>query len=151
MSETYYDPSGTVRSKWVGREVEGRLKGLLTLFVLSVKDIAYDVGSLKFPHVYLCPTVAQNDPPIEIEHLVADLVKTGVIVTVAVRPKDADKLTPYVRVNAHIMLDIEAHGITWLKPTDTVKIEIAHYATYSSSVEQMIQSRPEDYANDRDM
>jgi hypothetical protein len=148
MSNDYYDPSGTVRSCWVGREVEGRLKGLLTLFVLSVKDLATATSVNSYPHVYLCPTSAQNDEAIEIERAVASLVDAKVAVTVAVKPKDAHKLTPYVRVNAHIMVDIDAHGLTWLKPTDTLKVEVAPYTTYACSVEQTVESKPEDYAND---
>lgn len=141
---TYKDPSESSRKSWSGKEVEGRLKGLSTRFITKLSGVEVPEEN----HVYLCPTIAQNEHPAAIEEFVYRLCKQGKVVTVAIKPQHTAKLTPVVRMQAHIMIDIDAHGLEWLKPTDTIKIEIAPYTTLATSREQMTSSTLKDYNTD---
>lgn len=147
--DTYTDPSSNVRKCWTGIEVEGRLKGIRTLFITKLEENSIAVLVLiSEPHIFLCPTVVQNQCPVLVEKFVSAAYDKGKIVTVAVKPADGNKLRPIVKVLAHIMVDINLHGFEWLKSTDTVKLELAPYTTLSCAVEQTSKSTPESYATD---
>lgn len=142
--DRYKDFSERSRTHWRGVEVEGRLAGLKSLFLTSLSPFP----AIDAPHVFLCPTVVQNEEPQAVEAAVVQMLAEGRMVTVAVKPEHCHKLTPWVRVKAHIMVDISLHGFSWLKPTDTVKVELAPYTTLSSAVNQMVATSPEDYSSD---
>lgn len=145
-ADRYADPSEGVRTHWTGDEVEGRLKGVPTLFLSKLCVPALDVVH---PHVFLCPTIIQDCDPVEVEKYAVSLLSKSIQVTLAVKPKDLPRVTPYLRVSAHIMVDIDLHGATWLKPTDSVKVETDFYTTLTATVGDMIPTTPKDYANDK--
>lgn len=144
--DTYTDPSSNVRKCWTGIEVEGRLRGVATLFANTLSALPAP-SSIVEPHVFLCPDIAQGESN-ALDEWVKALVDRGKVVTIAARPADLNKIPPYSRVRAHIMVDIDLHGASWLKPTDTIKVETDFYTTHSVAVRDTIHTKPEDYAND---
>lgn len=143
LAETYVDATELLRSRWYGSEVEGRFTGLPTLFLTQLEDRLPDR-----PHVFLCPTVIQRASAAEVEQYLAMVKREGRVATLAVRPTDLSRLTPAMILLAHIMVDIPLPDGLTLKPTDTIKIELAPYTTKSVTLGQMQATFPCDYAND---
>ena len=157
-SDNGEDPSACVRRVWSGVEVEGRYKGLKTLFFSGEllegrrapanRRLLESLGVENFAHLFLCPDVITSTHKDLIASFVGICRSMDKPVTVAVYPRDFDKLHPFVKNHAHIMLDIHAHEAQGLKPSDTIKVETAPYTTLSTTVEQMVATRPEHYDRD---
>lgn len=143
---SYSDPSKAERSTWSGYEIEASpMKGEKLLFVND-----FDQLPLEFDEsgIYFCPDVIQNDAE-RLNTEVPILLSKGKKITIAARPKDVDRLSPYAHVHCHIMLDIGLHGLK-LKPTDTIKVETDFYTTHSAMVKDMVSTKPENYAHDEE-
>ena len=141
------DSSGyfqTFADSWTGVEVEGRLKGLPTLFLrkLGAPD------PLRLPHVFLLPELIADTDQIEVAEFVVAASAAGVAVTVAVFPADYCALLPVVLTKAHIMLDIRLPEGIRLKPTDSVKVQWAPFDVAVATVETMHHATPVEYARD---
>lgn len=129
---------------WRGKEVEGRLKGLPTLFINDITELK---GELKEPHIYLCRRAVgqliKSDNPLKILNLCKNA-----IITLEVSFEQLELLPAMLRIHCHILLAIEEPLFNLLKPDDEVKFIVGDYHLYSTTKEQMVETKPEDYKND---
>lgn len=147
-----------LREEWFGYEKEGRLKGVKTFFIGTACSLKHysdwqkkysKESTLTWHHVFVCPPAITSFVINELEWFCSYQQQKGGLITVAVYPEDLKLLPPSVFINAHVMVDIKLEGACMLKETDTIKIEVAPYTTFSTSLEQTVKTTPADYTNDR--
>ncbi len=146
-----------LREEWIGYEKEGRLKGVKTFFIGTDRSLKHYADwqkkyqketTLTWHHVFVCPPAVQENVIASLEWFCSYQQQNGGLITVAVYPEDLKLLPPSVFINAHVMVDIKLEGAGMLKPSDTIKVEVAPYTTFSTSLEQTVKTTPEDYTHD---
>jgi len=137
---------------WVGYEVEGRLKGLKTLF------IACSIEEEFFGHHDNIEAICIRR---QIHHLYFNAGKTafneyrhiefflncGYIITIeTTNPEDIPcDLRNDPRL--HIIWRLDEHSVNLIKDTDTIKVE-GKGGVYCTSLEQMVKTKWDEYKDD---
>lgn len=140
----------TGQTQWEGIEVEGRLSGLLTLFLRGVPESFQALSS--YPHVFVDHETDFADPR---WREFAEYLTTGYkgMVTLSIQAAQlaqAPETFGHALLNrSHIMLVIDIAAVPVLKPTDTVKVHTAPYCSRSFVWAQGLPTNPEHYAADR--
>jgi len=126
---------------WVGPEVEGRLLGVPTLCV--AEPVSTDV-IVAYPHVLFGTgfLVAHGyDLPAQ--------VIDRVMVTLEVTPAMVTTIPKDLLERAHILCRIHAGtGVLKLKPSDTIRLDVAELHVLTVTRYQMQETRPHDYEVD---
>lgn len=136
---------------WVGREVEGRLKGIKTLFIVGDKSITEICNKLKqcgsVSHLYFG---AGNQSRVR-DFNILEYFSKKYYITLEIILEDilCVPVSIYKNKNIHIILTIPQFDfIHLLKDTDTIKIQNSDYV-YCISKENMFKTnRKEDYKGD---
>jgi len=138
---------------WVGTEVEGRLKGLKTLFIACSIDKEF------FGHPVGINAICQKH---HIHHLYFNAGKTnfneythieyflnrGYFVTIETTdPQDIPTALRF-NIRLHIIWRISENHLDLIKHTDTIKIEGRH-GIYCTTPEQMVKTKWTDYNDDQ--
>lgn len=104
------------KNYWYGKEVEGRLYGLYTMF------IRHEIGPIteKVKHLYFTIEFWENPEAVKIleEQIFKDL-----IVSIEVDEKVYSKVTPNIKVKAHLIYRFKDLNVFDLKETDSIFID----------------------------
>ena len=134
----------------IGLEVEGRSKGLKTLFLKASPNLtsAFLTANLyKVPHIYI--SVAESD--MDIDTVVSMLENDypdahEVLITVESTVLPTKPLEKHSTID-HFMFSITS-GVHQLRPTDTVKSHDGNLNVLTCTVENMSRTEPMDFAGD---
>ena len=139
------------RKYWYGKECEGRLTDVETLFIADI-----DVKGLnmeKAPHIYFCsPAVRQlikGKGDLNWDWLNAFIDRTGITVSLECEPGMLKEVPPMMRIKTHIMYMMNEEEVGLLKQNDSVKVIYAPYSLYCASIQNMQKVTPDDYKYDR--
>ena len=139
------------RKYWYGKECEGRLTDVETLFIADI-----DVKGLnmeKAPHIYFCsPAVRQlikGKGDLNWDWLNAFIDRTGITISLECEPGMLKDVPPMVRIKTHIMYMMNDEEVGLLKQNDSVKVVYAPYSLYCTSIQNMQKVTPDDYKYDR--
>lgn len=139
------------RKYWYGKECEGRLTDVETLFIADI-----DVKGLnmeKAPHIYFCsPAVRQlikGKGDLNWDWLNAFIDRTGITISLECEPGMLKDVPPMVRIKTHIMYMMNDEDVGLLKQNDSVKVVYAPYSLYCASIQNMQKVTPDDYKYDR--
>ena len=139
------------RKYWYGKECEGRLTDVETLFIADI-----DVKGLnmeKAPHVYFCsPAVRQlikDKGDLNWDWLNAFIDRTGITISLECEPGMLKDVPAMMRIKTHIMYMMNDEEVGLLKQNDSVKVVYAPYSLYCASIQNMQKVTPDDYKYDR--
>jgi len=139
------------RKYWYGKECEGRLTDVETLFIADI-----DVKGLnmeKAPHIYFCsPAVRQlikGKGDLNWDWLNSFIDRTGITISLECEPGMLKDVPPMMRIKTHIMYMINEEEVGLLKQNDSVKVIYAPYSLYCTSIQNMQKVTPDDYKYDR--
>ena len=139
------------RKYWYGKECEGRLTDVETLFIadLDVKGLNME----KAPHIYFCsPAVRQlikGKGDLNWDWLNSFVDRTGTTVSLECEPGMLKEVPPMMRIKTHIMYMMNEEEVGLLKQNDSVKVVYAPYSLYCASIQNMQKVTPDDYKYDR--
>lgn len=130
-------------SVWYGTEVEGRLRGVPTLFVRDLPEGMKDVPR-NWSHVWLCREYIERHGFDLAETLSAVDIMVSIELTLEMLPSVPDA----VRERCHLVVALPAPGVGLLKATDTVRLDAAPYDIYTATVGALQHTVPGDYGDD---
>ena len=139
------------RKYWYGKECEGRLTDVETLFIadLDVKGLNME----KAPHIYFCsPAVRQlikGKGDLNWDWLNGFVDRTGTTVSLECEPGMLKDVPPMIRIKTHIMYMMNEEEVGLLKKNDSIKVIHAPYSLYCASIQNMQKVTPDDYKYDR--
>ena len=139
------------RKYWYGKECEGRLTDVETLFIadLDVKGLNME----KAPHIYFCsPAVKQlikGKGDLNWDWLNGFIDRTGITISLECEPGMLKEVPPMMRIKTHIMYMMNEEEVGLLKQNDSVKVIYAPYSLYCASIQNMQKVTPDDYKYDR--
>ena len=139
------------RKYWYGKECEGRLTDVETLFIadLDVKGLNME----KAPHIYFCsPAVRQlikGKGDLNWDWLNTFIDRTGITVSLECEPGMLKEVPPMMRIKTHIMYMMANVEFKLLKKNDSMKIIHGEYDLYCTSLQNMQKVTPDDYKYDR--
>ena len=136
-----------LKEYWYGKEVEGRLYGIATMFVDDIySDWETAVGDC--PHIYFTSNAVQQ---LVVKNDWHKSFYRPYQVTLEVSKYNIENIPAWIRINVHLFYAIEEEReISHLKDTDSVKIIKADYDLYATTIFNMQEVKPKDYANDRE-
>ena len=139
------------RKYWYGKECEGRLTDVETLFIADI-----DVKGLNMeraPHIYFCsPAVRQlikGKGDLNWDWMNAFIDRTGTTISLECEPGMLKDVPPMIRIKTHIMYMMNEEEVGLLKQNDSVKVVYAPYSLYCASIQNMQKVTPDDYKHDR--
>ena len=139
------------RKYWYGKECEGRLTDVETLFIADI-----DVKGLnmeKAPHIYFCsPAVRQlikGKGDLNWDWMNSFIDRTGTTISLECTPGMLKDVPPMIRIKTHIMYMMNDEEVGLLKQNDSVKVVYAPYSLYCASIQNMQKVTPDDYKYDR--
>ncbi len=138
---------------WVGKEVEGRFKGLQTLFIVGDQPIKHILEKLQLcntnniiiGHLYFG---AGNQSKVKNYNTIRHFINAGYLITYEVILSDLDMVPSDIIKSCHIMICIKNNFIELLKNMDTIKLETP-ITIYCCSKEQFITTTRNEYNNDQ--
>ena len=139
------------RKYWYGKECEGRLTDVETLFIadLDVKGLNME----KAPHIYFCsPAVKQlikGKGDLNWDWLNNFIDRTGITISLECEPGMLKDVPPMIRIKTHIMYMMYEEEVGLLKKNDSIKVIHAPYSLYCASIQNMQKVTPDDYKYDR--
>ncbi len=139
------------RKYWYGKECEGRLTDVETLFVA---DITSDFDIKPAVHIYFCsPATEQfingNNDNIDWQWLNDYIDRTNVTVSLEVTPGMLQQIPAMIRIKTHIMYMMSEEEVGLLKKNDSIKVVYGDYKLYCTSIQNMQKVTPDDYKYDR--
>ena len=137
---------------WYGKECEGRLTDVETLFICDIKDL--DLSKCeKMPHIYFCSGAVEQliDDKYSINwDLINSIVDNeNTTVSLEVEPDKLSLIPPIIRIKTHIMYMMVDPDISLLKKNDSIKVIYGDYSLYCTSIQNMQHVTPDDYKYDR--
>ena len=133
------------KSYWYGKEVEGRLSDIETVFVRGQLPKNYK----EYPHVYftieyieMCCTHGNWDD-------IHTILETKQYVTIEANSKTMDKIPMSIFNRAHIIYRIQDSHVRKLKKTDTLSIDAGWYRVHQIMKCNLMEINPDDYKFDR--
>ena len=139
------------RKYWYGKECEGRLTDVETLFIADIDVKGLDMD--KAPHIYFCsPAVRQlikGKGDLNWDWLNAFIDRTGTTISLECEPGMLKEVPPMMRIKTHIMYMMNEEEVGLLKQNDSVKVVYAPYSLYCASIQNMQKVTPDDYKYDR--
>ena len=139
------------RKYWYGKECEGRLTDVETLFIadIDVKGLVME----KAPHIYFCsPAVRQlikGKGDLNWDWMNSFIDRTGTTISLECTPGMLKNIPPMIRIKTHIMYMLEEEEVSLLKQNDSIKVIHAPYSLYCASIQNMQKVTPDDYKYDR--
>ena len=142
---------------WYGKECEGRLTDVETLFIASLESLweqEHVPGGTRAPHVYFCSPaveelIQESSEYMHWEWLDEYIDKWDKTITLEVTPGMLKQIPPMIRIKTHIMYMMNEEEVGLLKKNDSIKIVHAPYDLYCASIQNMQKVTPDDYKYDR--
>ena len=143
------------RKYWYGKECEGRLTDVETLFIADIRVKGVDME--KMPHIYFCSgAVAQlitndmkNQSQLDWDWMNKFIDRTGITISLECTPGMLKDVPPMIRIKTHIMYMMNEEEVGLLKKNDSIKVIHAPYSLYCASIQNMQKVTPDDYKYDR--
>ena len=140
------------RKYWYGKECEGRLTDVETLFICDIKGL--DLSKCeKMPHIYFCSGAVEQliDGKYNINwDLINSIVDNeNTTISLEVEPDKLSLIPPMIRIKTHIMYMMNEEEVGLLKQNDSIKVVYAPYSLYCASIQNMQKVTPDDYKYDR--
>lgn len=134
------------RSYWYGKEVEGRLSDIETVFVRKKIPQNYK----QYPHIYFTTEYIEycckhTDTWVTI----SDILETNQIVTIEANSTTLDNIPQSVFNRVHIIYRIADPNVAKLKKTDTLSIDAGWYRVHQITKCNLMEITPDDYKFDR--
>lgn len=134
---------------WIGTEVEGRYKGIKTLFVVGDQKVSKIQNYLLDNNIYHIYFGAGNQSIVNNFDTIRFFIERGYIITYELEEKDIDKIPNDIIKNIHIIITYKSNELIKLKSTDTIKVEDSKNV-YCSSIENMFYTdKNNDYEDDK--
>ena len=141
------------RKYWYGKECEGRLTDVETLFLadINVKGLNME----KAPHVYFCSGAVEqlleeyDEYDIDWDIINNLIWEKNLTISLEVEPDTLSMIPPMIRIKTHIMYMISDKDVSLLKKNDSIKVVYDDYSLYCSSIQNMQHVTPDDYKHDR--
>ena len=142
---------------WYGKECEGRLTDVETLFIADIESLWEQEtipGGTNSPHIYFCSGAVQqmiqdSSEIINWEWLDEYIEKWNKIITLEVTPGMLKDIPPMIRIKTHIMYMMNEEDVRLLKKNDSIKVVYDDYSLYCTSIQNMQHVTPDDYKHDR--
>ncbi len=132
------------KSYWFGREVEGRLTGVMTCFVREEipkdEDMVEECLHIYFTVEYMRACTDYED--------IAAFIEGGLLVTCEVDETIVQELCDFVRVRAHLIYRVKTPSLALLKNTDSVALDVAPYDVKITTLHHFQEVKPQDYTHD---
>ena len=139
------------RKYWYGKECEGRLTDVETLFIADLDVKGFNME--KAPHIYFCsPAVKQlikGKGDLNWDWLNNFIDRTGITISLECEPGMLKDVPPMIRIKTHIMYMMYEEEVGLLKKNDSIKVIHAPYSLYCASIQNMQKVTPDDYKYDR--
>ena len=143
------------RKYWYGKECEGRLTDVETLFIADIRVKGVDME--KMPHIYFCSGAVEqlitndmkNQSQLDWDWMNKFIDRTGITISLECTPGMLKDVPPMIRIKTHIMYMMNEEEIGLLKQNDSVKVVYAPYSLYCTSIQNMQKVTPDDYKYDR--
>lgn len=137
---------------WYGKECEGRLTDVETLFICDIKGL--DLSKCeKMPHIYFCSGAVEQliDNKYNINwDLINNIVDNeNTTISLEVEPDKLSLIPPMIRIKTHIMYMMTDPDVSLLKKNDSIKVVYGDYSLYCTSIQNMQHVTPDDYKYDR--
>ena len=134
---------------WVGKEVEGRLKGLQTLFIVGDQSIDVILDKLYqclkqhiiVSHLYFG---AGGQSEVANYDTIRYFISRGYLITYEVMLNNLNLVPGDILSSCHIMACISQENVKLLKTTDTVKLETSSLI-YCIPKEQFMKTSRDEY------
>jgi hypothetical protein len=139
---------------WYGKECEGRLTDVETLFICDIDELSLEDIDLA-PHIYFCSgaveQLLEEDAEYDIDWDVINEIidEKQLTISLEVEPDTLSDIPPMIRIKTHIMYMMVDPDISLLKKNDSIKVVYADYSLYCSSIQNMQHVTPDDYKYDR--
>ena len=143
------------RKYWYGKECEGRLTDVETLFIADITVKGVDME--KMPHIYFCSGAVEqlitndmkNQSQLDWDWMNKFIDRTGITIRIECTPGMLKDVPPMIRIKTHIMYMINEEEVGLLKKNDSIKVIHAPYSLYCASIQNMQKVTPDDYKYDR--
>ena len=140
------------RKYWYGKECEGRLTDVETLFIADITVKGVDME--KMPHIYFCsPAVRQliknKSGNLNWTWMNEFIDRTGITISLECVPGLLKHIPAMIRIKTHIMYMMNEEEVGLLKKNDSIKVVHAPYNLYCASIQNMQKVTPDDYKYDR--
>lgn len=134
---------------WVGKEVEGRLKGLQTLFIVGDQTIDTILDKLYkclknhiiVSHLYFG---AGGQSKVTNYSTMRYFIDQEYLITYEVMLNELNRVPEDILSSCHIMACTKQNNARYLKPTDTIKLETSDLI-YCTTKEQFIKTSTDEY------
>ena len=114
------------KSYWYGREVEGRLSDIETVFVRGQVPKNYK----DYPHIYFTTEYIEMACVHENWDEIHTILETKQYVTIEANEKTMDKIPMSIFNRAHIIYRIQNKHVAKLKNTDTLSVDAGWYRVH---------------------
>jgi len=143
------------RKHWYGKECEGRLTDVETLFIADIRVKGVDME--KMPHIYFCSGAVEqlitddmkNQSQLDWDWMNKFIDRTGITISLECTPGMLKDVPPMIRIKTHIMYMMNEEEVGLLKKNDSIKVIHAPYSLYCASIQNMQKVTPDDYKYDR--
>ncbi|MBC8306736.1 MAG: hypothetical protein H8E55_64630 [Pelagibacterales bacterium] len=139
------------RKYWYGKECEGRLTDVETLFITDISAKGIDME--KVPHIYFCSAAVQqlvdSKGNLDWEWMNKFIDRTNITISLEVTPGMLKMIPAMIRIKTHIMFMLNEEEISLLKQNDSIKVIYDDYSLYCTSIQNMQKVTPDDYKYDR--
>ena len=143
------------RKYWYGKECEGRLTDVETLFIADIRVKGVDME--KMPHIYFCSGAVEqlitndikNQSQLDWDWMNKFIDRTGITISLECTPGMLKDVPPMIRIKTHIMYMMNEEEVGLLKKNDSIKVIHAPYSLYCASIQNMQKVTPDDYKYDR--
>ena len=143
------------RKYWYGKECEGRLTDVETLFIADIRVKGVDME--KMPHIYFCSGAVEqliandmkNQSQLDWDWMNKFIDRTGITISLECTPGMLKDVPPIIRIKTHIMYMMNEEEVGLLKKNDSIKVIHAPYSLYCASIQNMQKVTPDDYKYDR--
>ena len=143
------------RKYWYGKECEGRLTDVETLFIADIRVKGVDME--KMPHIYFCSGAVEqlitndmkNQSQLDWDWMNKFIDRTGITISLECTPGMLKDVPPMIRIKTHIMYMMDDLEVQLLKKNDSIKVVHGAYRLYCTSIQNMQKVTPDDYKYDR--
>ena len=140
------------RKYWYGKECEGRLTDIETLFLadINVKGLNMD----RAPHIYFCSGAVEQliandiDSKLNWDWMNKFIDRTGTTISLECVPGMLKNIPPMIRIRTHIMYMLEEEEVGLLKQNDSIKVIHAPYSLWCGSRHDRQRDTPDNYKYD---
>ena len=133
------------KSYWYGKEVEGRLSDIETVFVRGQVPKNYK----DYPHIYFTIEYVEMACVHGNWDEIHRILDTKQCVTIEANEKTMEKIPMSIFNRAHVIYRIPDAHVAKLKKTDTLSIDAGWYRVHQIMKCNLMEINPDDYKFDR--